>query len=169
VLANQLVESYGASLDDEEMTENLSMELEAEALCSGHVDAFATVAAVPTPSVLDAARRCNARLLPLQGPEISDWLAYSADLREIVIPPDVYPGIHDPTPTIGVRAVLVTREAVPADVVRDVVAAVVEQLPLLRAVHPSLERLQPEEMAANGLGAPVHNGATAYFEERGWQ
>lgn len=169
LLTNELVEAYGATLDEGTMAETFSMEMDADALCSGRLDAFVTVSAVPTPSVLDATKRCGAQLLPLQGPEIEDWLAGSADLAEIVIPANVYPGIHDPTPSVGVRAGLVTREAVPADVVRDVVAAVFEELPLLRSAHPSLESLQPREMATEGLGAPVHDGAMAYFTERGWR
>jgi uncharacterized protein len=169
VLTNQLVEAFGLSLDNGALAENLSMEMEAETLCSGQVDAFVTVSAVPTPSVVEATKRCGAQLMPLQGPEITSWLAESADLSEIVIPANVYPGIHTPTPTIGVRAGLVTREAVPAYVVHDVVAAVFEELPLLRAAHPSLESLQPREMATEGLGAPLHAGAMEYFMEHGWR
>jgi TRAP transporter TAXI family solute receptor len=169
VLTHKLVEAHGLSDDDFAAVENRTMETEATALCTGHVDVFVVVSAAPTQSVTDAMNRCGARLMPLRSPEIKELLATSPDLVSVEIPATVYPAMKKTVPTIGVRAGLVTREEMPDEIVRDVVAAVIGELPILRAAHPSLASLQPEEMVPDGNGAPVHEGAKAYFEARGWQ
>ena len=169
LMTRELVEAHGLSYDDFAAVESRTMETEATALCNGEVDVFVTVSAAPTQSVTDAINRCGARLMPLQGPEIEALLAGLPDLVSVEIPANIYPAMTEPVPTIGVRAGLVTREEMPDEIVREVVAAVIDELPILRAAHPSLEALQPEEMEPDGFGAPIHEGARAYFEQRGLQ
>ncbi len=166
LMTDQLLRAYGLSDDDFAAVENLTMEMEATTLCSGEVDVFVTVSAAPTQSVTDAIERCNARLMPLQGPEIDALLGRSRGLIGVQVPPGAYRTVDSPVPTIGVRAGLVTREEVPEEIVRDVVSAVIDGLPILHAAHPSLEPLRPQDMHPDGVGAPVHEGARAYFEQQ---
>lgn len=167
VIAGQLVSAHGLGKDDFEAIDALTMEEQAEALCSGKVDAFITVTAVPGTNVMEAAKACGVELLPLQGGKIEAMVSRSADLVDAQVPANSYPDQEAPVDVIGVRAGLVTRDIVPDDIVRDVISAVLKELPQLQAAHPSLAGLDPQQMAIEGHGAPLHDGASSYFEERG--
>ena len=39
---------------------------------------------------------------------------------------------------------------------------------MLRGLEPVLTALEPEAMVADGLTAPLHPGAEAYYRARGW-
>ena len=168
VMARQLISAHGLADADYEPVASLTMDRQAEAFCAGQIEAFVTVSAVPAANVLDAQKACGMRLLPIEGEAVNALLANVPDLVDTVVPAGAYPGMEAPVPSIGVRAGLVTRDLVPDAVVRDVLEAVLTDLPLIRAAHPSLASLEPRDMATEGHGAPLHDAALAYFKERGW-
>jgi len=49
-----------------------------------------------------------------------------------------------------------------------VVKAVFENFDEFKKLHPALANLKPEEMVANGLSAPLHEGTARYYKEKGW-
>lgn len=168
VMARQLISAYGLADDDYQQILSLTMDRQAEALCAGQIDAFVTVSAVPAANVLEAQKGCGMQLLPLEGMEVQNMLSRVPDLVATMVPVGAYPGIETSVPSIGVRAGLVTRDLVPDIVVRDVLDAIMEDLPRIRSAHPSLASLEPRDMATEGHGAPLHEAALAFFKERGW-
>jgi TRAP-type uncharacterized transport system substrate-binding protein len=69
-------------------------------------------------------------------------------------------------PTFGVGATLVTRAEVSDAAVAAVVAAVFENFDVFRTLYPALTWLDAEQMAGDGLSAPLHPAAARYFADR---
>ena len=169
IVAQALIQGHGLTFDDFESIDSLTIDKQSKELCAGTIDAFVIVSAIPAGNVLEAVSSCGAQLLPLDGPATEALIAGSSDLVNAEVPADTYPDIASPVPTLGVRAGLVTRSIVPDDVVDDVLTAIMNDLHLIRATHPSLATLDPRVMATVGHGAPLHKAAAAYFAERGWR
>ena len=69
--------------------------------------------------------------------------------------------------TFGVKATVVTSNAVEADLVYLVVKAVFENFDDFKKQHPAFAPLKKEDMIADGLSAPLHEGAIRYYKEAG--
>ena len=167
LITGDLVAAFGLKDHDFIKAESITMDLQAGVLCNGGVDAFVVMSAVPNTNVTDAIDRCGAQLMPLQGPEVNKLLSRSNGLMTSEIPAGAYPNLEAPVPSIGVHAGLITRANMPDHVVREVVAAVIDELALLRESHSSLTSLDAKQLASPDHGAPLHPAAEAYFREQG--
>ena len=87
--------------------------------------------------------------------------------REATITGGMYCGIAEDVTTFGVGATLVTSSDVSEDVVYEVVKAVFENFDQFKGLHPAFANLEKEQMANDGLSAPLHAGAQKYYEEAG--
>ena len=84
------------------------------------------------------------------------------------IPGGLYPGNDKPTQTYGVLATFVSSSKVPADTIYAVVKGVFDNFDEFKKLHPALANLDPKNMIADGLSAPLHDGAVKYYKEKGW-
>ncbi len=165
---NALMAAHGMVLNDFAGTTQLTSTEFGPALCEGRIDAFATVTGFPAGSVAVATDRCGARILDLNTEVERNLTAEIPYFEPATIPKGTYRSTVEDVTTFGVVATLVTHERVGEDVVYDVVRSVMENLEELRARHPVLSDLDPEEMIGHGLTAPLHPGAIRYYRERGW-
>ena len=84
------------------------------------------------------------------------------------VPGGIYKNNPEPTKTYGVLATMVSSTRVPAETVYQVVKAVFDNFDEFKKLHPAFAHLDPKDMVANGLSAPLHDGATRYYKEKGW-
>jgi TRAP transporter TAXI family solute receptor len=77
-----------------------------------------------------------------------------------------YFGNDEPTPTFGVKAVLVTSDDVSVNAVYTVVKAILENFDEFKKLHPAYADITKESLL-DGLSAPLHEGAKKYFQEAG--
>ena len=84
------------------------------------------------------------------------------------IPGGLYPNNPNATQTYGVLATVVASAKAPAESVYQVVKAVFDNFDEFKKLHPALANLKPENMIADGLSAPLHEGAVRYYKEKGW-
>jgi TRAP transporter TAXI family solute receptor len=131
-------------------------------------DAFFYTVGHPSANIQDPATTCGAKLVSLTGAQIERLAKSKSYYSMAKIPAKLYPGNDDETSTYGVRATLVTSAKVPADTVYLVVKAVFENFDEFKKLHPALASLSPQDMVANGLSAPLHDGARRYYREKGW-
>lgn len=83
--------------------------------------------------------------------------------------PGVYRGLDEPVPTVGFSNTIIVNSAeVDEQMGYEMVKAVAEQFDAVQAVEPSLEVLEPSDLAAPVEGMPLHPGAERYFSEQGW-
>ncbi len=139
----------------------------AGALCAGQIDAAVITVGHPNEAVRKATAACDARLMSLTGPYLEKTVPQRPDLNLVTIPGGTYANNRQSVVTFGAQTVLVARASTPGDLVYTVARAVVDDVGAFRMAHPVLGGLTSAAMAANAVGAPLHDGARRCFAERG--
>lgn len=136
-------------------------------LQDGRIDAFFYTVGHPNGAITEAtAGRRRVRFVPIDTMDaLINAQPYYTPAR---IPIKYYDQAENEAdvPTIGIRTTLVTSSAVAPDTIYAVTKAIFGNLDTLRQQHPALADLDAEGML-EGLFAPVHEGATRYFDEAG--
>ena len=139
-----------------------------DALCLGEIDAFLYAIGHPALAIQEATTACDARLVPIAGSAIDELVGRRPDLRSATIPGGLYRGNPGPVASFGVGATLVAGADLPDERVGATVEQIFADFETLRGLEPVLTALEPEAMVSNGLTAPLHPGAEAYYRARGW-
>lgn len=167
VMMELVMAFVGMKNDDFALVSELRSAEQAAALCDNRVDAAFWAAGVPNGATQEAAATCKIDIVPLQGAWVTDFLAKNTPYAADTVRGGVYPGVDQDVPTFGARATVVTRADVPDDVAYQVVKSVFDGLDDFKQLHPALASLDPKQMAAAALTAPLHPGAAKYFREKG--
>lgn len=150
----------------------LASELKADehgaALCDNKIDAFFYGVGHPSANIQDPTTACGAQLVPITGPAVDKLVKDHSYFAYTTIPGGMYSNNPQPTKTYGVLATMVTSTRVPADMVYLVTKAVFENFDEFKKLHPAFAHLDPKNMIADGLTAPLHEGAARYYREKGW-
>ena len=149
------------------VTELTSSE-QVKALCDGKIDAYGYSVGFPN-GAMEQAATCAAKAKPinLTGGPVQGLIEGADYYAKAVIPAGTYTGQTSDATTFGVKATVVTSNAVEADLVYLVVKAVFENFDDFRKQHPAFAPLKKEDMIADGLSAPLHEGAKRYYKEVG--
>ena len=149
------------------VTELTSSE-QVKALCDGKIDAFGYSVGFPN-GAMEQAATCGAKALPinLTGGPVQGLIDGADYYASATIPAGTYTGQKKDVTTFGVKATVVTSNAVEADLVYLVVKAVFENFDDFRKQHPAFAPLKKEDMIADGLSGPLHEGAIRYYKEAG--
>ncbi len=167
VLMERLMEAKGWTTGDFALASELQAAEQSQALCDNNIDAMVYSVGHPSGSIQEATTACDSVLVEVNGPEVQQLVEENGYYRTATIPGGMYRGNDEDTETFGVGATFVTSDAVSEDVVYEVTRAVFENIDQFRSLHPAFENLDPEQMANDGLSAPLHAGAQRYFEEAG--
>ena len=163
-----VMSAYGMEMSDFALAGELKGSEMAQALCDGKLDVMMYTIGHPAAAITEATTTCAAKLLPVAGPKIDELVASNPYYRKATVPGGMYRGTDTDTPTFGVGATFVTSANVSDEVVYTVVKAVFDNFEDFKKLHPAFENLQEEQMIADGLSAPLHDGAVKYYTERGW-
>lgn len=164
---NQLLRARGWRPGDFGAITTIRSSLQAQALCRGAVDAVAFVAANPVPVMQEATFACAARLVPLDQEFASAMIESHPAYVPAVVPGGLYPNNPDPTPTIGVRAVVIASADLPDEIAYIVTRTLFTRMPEFRTLHLAFAQAQPKELVDQCLFAEVHPGAARYYREAG--
>lgn len=163
-----LLEAWGWTLDDFRPAHALPADQQSLALCHGNIDAMVYTVGHPNPSIEQAVRLCDAKLVDVTGPAVDRLVAETPYLTHATIPAGLYADDQPGVTTFGVRATLVASAKTPPDAIYAIAAAVFDDLDTFKSRHPAYGDLTPELMIAEGLSAPLHEGARRYYRDRGW-
>lgn len=162
--AMQILSAYG--LNDKLVSMvNLNYEDAEAQLKTGKIDAVFITAGAPSPVLAELAGECGIRLLNVDGAAaqrlISTYSAYSM----VTLPAGTYSGQTEDVQTVGVKAVLLASDELPAKQVQKLTE-------LLFSSREGLEEqlgipLDAEQDAVEGVGIPFHAGAAAYYKAAG--
>jgi len=166
-LMERLMAEKGWTTDDFALASELQAAEQSQALCDNNIDAMVYSVGHPSGSIQEATTACDSVLVEVSGPEVEKLIEENGYYRVATIPGGMYRGNDEDTQTFGVGATFVTSDAVSEDVVYEVVKAVFENIDQFRSLHPAFANLEPQQMANDGLSAPIHPGAARYYEEAG--
>lgn len=165
---NVVMDAMGWDTGTFSLASQLDAAEQAAALSDNNIDAMVYVVGHPNGSIQEATTTIEAKLIPVNGPEIDAILEANPYYTRSVIPGGLYRGNDEDVETFGVAATFVTSASVDEDVVYETVKAVFDNFDRFKRLHPAFENLSEEEMISEGLTAPLHDGAARYYRERGW-
>lgn len=162
-----IMDRKGWTMDDFSLASELKAAEQSQALCDNNVDAIIYTVGHPNGSIQEATTTCQAKLIPVTGPEIDKLVEENQYYSAATIPGGLYEGNDAETQTFGVRATMVSSEDADEETIYQVVKAVFDNFDRFKKLHPAFENLTKEEMTKAGLSAPLHPGAERYFKEAG--
>ncbi len=138
-----------------------------ELFCAGKLDAFVHVVGIPNAAMAKAVSECGGKIVEPSS-TIVRKLATSARpyYSKVTLPADTYKKGQTKVDTFGVLATLVTGAETDGKLVDAVVKAV---FAAFKAKHPSYANADPANMVMDGLSAPLHPAAKAYYDSKGWK
>lgn len=163
-----VMDAFGMKMSDFSLAAELKGSEMAQALCDGKIDAMIYTIGHPAAAVTEAATTCDIELVDVKGAPIDKLVADNPFYRVATIPGGMYKGTDSEVTTFGVGATFVTSANVSEEVVYTVVKAVFDNFNDFKKLHPAFANLKESEMIADGLSAPLHDGAVKYYKERGW-
>jgi hypothetical protein len=139
----------------------------ADKVLKGQLDAMFFVGGAPVPLVRELLAQGKGVLVPVDGEGRTRLLKQSHDLTTATLPAGLYP-ITGKVQTVGVRALFIVNDAVPADVVYAVAKSLFNAAnhDALAGSHRSAQAIRLDTAAAN-LPAPLHAGAERFYREAG--
>jgi len=162
-----VMEAMGWTMDDFALASELQAAEQSQALCDNNIDAMIYTVGHPSGSIQEATTACDSVLVDVSNDAVNGLVEERPYYRTATIPGGMYRGNDEDTTTFGVGATFVTSADVPEETVYVVVKAVFENLDQFKGLHPAFANLSAEEMAQDGLSAPLHPGAERYFREAG--
>ncbi|OED44290.1 C4-dicarboxylate ABC transporter substrate-binding protein [Endozoicomonas sp. (ex Bugula neritina AB1)] len=163
----QLMKVYGWNSDSFSLVSELKAAEHAKALCDNKIDAFVYTVGHPSGSFKEATTSCDTVLVTVTGDKIDKLINDNPYYRTATIPGGMYKGNDKDVQTFGVAATFVSSTDVNDDVVYQITKAVFDDLPTFKKLHQAFSTLKKEEMIADGLSIPLHNGAKRYYKEAG--
>ena len=162
--ALQILSAYG--LNDKMVSMvNLNYEDAAAQLKAGKIDAIFMTVGAPSPVLTELAGECGIRLLNVDGAAAQRLTSAYSAYSTVTLPADTYPDQTEDVHTVGVKAVLLASDELPAKQVQKLTE-------LLFSGRESMEEqlgipLDAEQDAVEGVGIPFHAGAAAYYKAAG--
>lgn len=166
--ADALLATAGLKISDLSLASELKADEHGPALCDGKIDGLVYAVGHPSANIQDPTTSCGAKLLSISGEAVDKLVAANSYLAKASIPAGTYPNNEKSTESYGVLATFVTSAKTPNETVYAVVKQVFDNFEDFKKLHPAFANLKPEEMVTNGLTAPLHEGATRYYKEKGW-
>lgn len=160
--------AYGIEMSDFAVATEFQGAEMAQALCNGQIDAMIYTVGHPAAAITEVSTTCSAKLVDVTGPEIDKLIEDNSYYRTATIPGGMYAGTDEDVTTFGVGATFITSADVSEDIVYTVAKGVFDNFSDFTGLHPAFANLTEDAMIADGLSAPLHDGAARYYRERGW-
>lgn len=161
--ARLILKSYGLDYTDVEISFGRDSD-PADALRSHEVDALVFWTPLYNQTLMRVVNTVDVRLLPLDRDAISAAQSHNQFLKSMVIPAGTYPNQLDALQTVGDDVLLLCREDLPDQLVRDLTAELFDAVPALVQAHPVAGGINPNRGPTASI--PLHPGAARFYRER---
>ncbi|NYS61607.1 TAXI family TRAP transporter solute-binding subunit [Vreelandella salicampi] len=138
----------------------------ADAIRDGDIDAGFWSVGPPTSSIMNLATTRDIRLIGLSDEEIANAREDTAVFARYMLGENLYEGMDEAVPTIGVPNVLVVNAAMDEELAYQLTELLFENTDELIAVHPAANDTTVE-FTMESTPVPLHPGAIRYFEDAG--
>ncbi len=165
----EMLDAQRWKLDTFSAVHELPSSEQVDAFCAGTFEAFVYAVGIPNAAMKRAVAECNGTLIEPHRTIIRK-LATAARpyYSKVTIPAKTYWDGQKKVDTFGVMATLVTMASTDPKLVEALVKAVFEDFEAFKALHPAYGAGTPEKMIREGLSAPLHPAAEAYYKSKGW-
>lgn len=137
---------------------------EIAALCSGEIDAYASLIGHPSGVMMQATNACDVNFISLSQMEIKAVIQHNPVYVKTTISADVYRG-NKTTQTFGTRAALVSNAALDDKAAYNLAKSLVQNSQTIEALHPAFGDISANSLAATLATIPMHPGALNYYRE----
>ena len=161
-----VLKAFGIKHSDLKQIDELSSSEGPTLLKDDHVDGYFAVFGHPTANIKDAANSVDIDLIPIQGKPVDMLVKKYPYYAKGIISGTFYKGVTHDTPSIGVKAVLVTSAKTSDKVVYTVVKTILDNFAAFKKLHPAYKTITKKSLL-DGLSIPQHPGAVKAFKEAG--
>jgi len=130
------------------------------------IDGYFGVFGHPTANIKDASNSVDIDLVAIDGKPIDDLVAKYSYYAKGIISGSFYKGVKHDTPSIGVKAVLVTKDSIDEKIVYTLTKTILDNFDAFKKLHPAYKTITKESLL-DGLAVPQHPGAIKAFKEAG--
>jgi len=162
-------ESPALGVDKLKAAEELRAAESPTALKDNLIDGYFYVVGHPSANIKDAANSVPIDLIAIDEkhcPTVKKLLKKYPFYGKGVIPAGMYKGVDHDTPSYGVKATLVTSADMDDKAVTTIMKAILDNFDEFKKLHPAYKTITKESLV-EGLGAPLHPAAEAYFKKIG--
>ena len=138
-----------------------------QAFCDGKVDVLIESIGIPSDFYDRMTRQCAGKFVPLSDQLIAGIQARAPFFFVDTIRGGVYPHNASDVKTVGIKIVLITSARVHPYSIGIVARAMLSDIEKFRARHPVLGNARPQTMLLEGIKIPFHDGAAAYYKQKG--
>ncbi|MGH8430999.1 MAG: TAXI family TRAP transporter solute-binding subunit, partial [Solimonas sp.] len=148
--------------------DNLGVAESVGALKDGKVDVFFWIGGVPTAAVKDLVSTSAKDVTFINTGDLAGGLAekYPGVYRASTLKKGAYDGLEEDLPALGVDNVLLVPEAMDGGLVKEILAAIFDNLAEVAQIHPVAKQLKLETAAAK-TAVPHHPAAVEFYKSRG--
>lgn len=164
---DELLQNKGWSSKSFANVVDLKSSDQAQALCSGKIDALVYAGGHPNGTIQQITSLCPTRLVDVSGDVIDKMIEDHPFYTHAVIPGGMYVGNSKDLKTFGMRAELVTSSDMDDSTAYLFVKAVFDNLDNFKTLHPVFATLDASQMVHASEVVPFHPGALKYFKEKG--
>lgn len=160
-----LMKAYGWTEKDFVLVAELKASEQSKALCDNKIDAMVYTVGHPSGAIKEATSACESVIVNVSGPIVDKLVEENSFYRKATVPGGMYRGNEVDVQTFGVGATFVSSVAVDETIIYEVVKSVFTNFENFKKLHPAFAILTKEQMVADGLTAPLHDGARKYYLE----
>ncbi len=161
-----VLKAFGIKHSDLKQIDELSSSEGPTLLKDDHIDGYFAVFGHPTANIKDAANSVDIDLIPIEGKPVDMLVKKYPYYAKGVISGTFYKGVTHDTPSIGVKAVLVTSSKISEKVVYTITKAILDNFKAFKKLHPAYKTITKKSLL-DGLSIPQHPGAIKAFKEAG--
>lgn len=161
-----VLKTFGIKHSDLALANELKSSEGPTMLKDNKIDGYFGVFGHPTANIKDASNSVEIDLIPIDGKPIDDLTAKYSYYARGIISGTFYKGVKHDTPSIGVKAVLVTKNTISDKIVYTLTKTILDNFAEFKKLHPAYRTITKKSLL-DGLGVPQHTGAVRAFREAG--
>lgn len=167
-IADRVLAAAGLAPMADVTRDNLGVAESVGALKDGKVDVFFWIGGVPTAAVKDLVSTNANDVTFINTGDLAGGLAekYPGVYSPATLKKGAYDGLAEDLSVLGVDNVLLVPEALDGGLVKEVLAAIFDNLAEVAAIHPVAKQLKLETAAAK-TAVPHHPAAIEFYKSRG--
>ena len=161
-----VLDAFGIKHSDLALANELKSSEGPTMLKDNKIDGYFGVFGHPTANIKDASNSVDIDLVPIEGAPIDALVEKYSYYAKGTISGSFYKGVEHDTPSIGVKAVLVTKDTIDEKIVYTIAKTILDNFDEFKKLHPAYKTITKESLL-DGLAVPQHPGAIKAFKEAG--